>query len=545
MKTKSTIILILLLLALPTTSADLLQTDLLGDTQAIIDEAQSTLTDAITDPAIPTVTIPALQEQTPQQLNGLVINYEPTSLMRELAKTAQDTIDTLTPSGHLITINGYLITTNGNHILIGDTPLNTGHYSLSGFPISSIQYNGKTWTIFKLTSSHRSPPETVTFSELKNNPDAYTLKEISVKATIKEVSATVDMEVGKVPVSTGILTDKPADPFKFTEELLQSAKEYQKNPSWEKAEQILHDYEGISVFRPEEGYWKTAEAETTGYVLTPELLTTYLNLIYDTHGLRELLPSKGTVLLANSVTLTAEKTSISDIIQDTGKYNGKVVEVEINGMGSDISIKKVVGLVAASTTSGVGGVVIELAQRLNAYIQVEMVWTPTTTISDMDVMISTGTRSYRNGYETDIMINPFEDLRTAYILKGVVVSSSQFNKSLPDTPMLIIFEKEMKSTTPTIEVPGETRAILQEKLNSVAAAVQGHGVPDTPPPDMIQNAIPKTPTADDKTESINLERLSDDQESTAQDASMEDVTAPGFESFLAIVALLILARVRD
>ena len=541
MRTTPLIIFILLLLALPTASADLLQIDLPGDSQAIIDETQSTITDAITDPSLPTVTIPDLQEQSQQELSGLVISYEPNSPMAALAKTAQDIISTLTPSG-------FMISPTGNHILIGDSPLSTGHYSISGFTISSIQYKGKTWTIFKLASSQRNPSRTVTFSELKNNPDAYTLKEISVKATIKEVSATVDLEAVKIPVSTGILTDKPADPFKFTEELLHSAKEYQENPSWEKAEHILHDYEGISVFRLEEGYWKTADAETTGYVLTPELLTTYFDLIYDAHGIRELLPSKGTVLLANDVTLTAEKTSISDIIQDAGKYNGKVVEVEINGVGSDISVKKVVGLIAASASSGVGGVggvVIELAQRLNAYIQVEMIWTPTAAISGMDMMISTGTRSYRKGYAKDIMINPFADLRTAYILKGVVVSSSQFNESLPDTPMLIIFEKEVKSTALAVEVSGDTRDLLQEKLNSVAAVVQGHGVPDTPPSDMIQNAIPETATVDDKTDSTNLERLSNDQESTDLDASMGDVTAPGFESFLAIVALLILARVRD
>ncbi|MCK5319131.1 MAG: carboxypeptidase regulatory-like domain-containing protein, partial [Anaerolineales bacterium] len=190
---------------------------------------------------IPTPTEPPLEA-----LNGLVISFKSGGQMQELVGMLG-----------LSTIPGFLITSNNNYMLLGETALETGNYDVKGRALKSFYFDNKKWVIFNMVESNRLPPTTITFSELKNNPERYLLKEVSVKATIKEISVTADLEIIKVPVSIGILTDKPADPFKFTEELIESAKDYQKEPSWEKAKLILQDYEGIAVFRIEESYWKS------------------------------------------------------------------------------------------------------------------------------------------------------------------------------------------------------------------------------------------------------------------------------------------------
>ena len=223
----------------------------------------------------------------------------------------------------------------------------TGYYTIWGNGFGSTEFNGKTWELFNIRDFKQLSPEKVDNSNLINNPSNYAGKEITTTTPFRELSFKIEGN-NLAPATIGSISTIPIDYKDFTRELIESGKKIQQDPD-KNTIQELTKFTGVSTFRfnnvpvieaRTQAYWKAANVELTGFVIPVDII----NMILP-DDILSTLPDRGAVILLTNVNIPAERVELSSILADPDRYNGKVVEIpEIYTIAKDISVKELVAV---------------------------------------------------------------------------------------------------------------------------------------------------------------------------------------------------------
>ncbi|AGK60810.1 hypothetical protein Asulf_00800 [Archaeoglobus sulfaticallidus PM70-1] len=385
--------------------------------------------------------------------------------------------------------------TDGNNymILYGEIDVEkSGYYRIEGYSLGvDVEFEDKSWKLFEVTNIEKLNAENVEVVDLLNNPGNFAGKEIVVDGPFREVSFNV--KSFGTPVCVGSISTLPVDFNEFVKELMDAGKKLQKEPDRETIEELTK-FTGASTFRFErivetgttQAYWKALNAEITALVIPAYLV----DLLFPDE-LREFISEKGVVLLIENVNIRAEVASIGDILANPRQYYGKVVEISgVYNIAKDLSVKNMVATMFPPAATSPVDVYFEPMATFESSLPV------------VNALLGFGITGFEHNYSS---IGDVVSVDGKYTLKGVVLTASLLDNSLPSVPVLVVFERYRQNfedhTIPVDQAEDAIRTftLIKETIAGVNAeeGKTQYEKPEEPPitPTPTENTQISVPTA--------------------------------------------------
>ncbi len=321
--------------------------------------------------------------------------------------------------------------TDGVHYLVlyGDINVErSGYYEIKGYSLNSeVKFKDKSWTLFEVEEIRRLEPEEVSAEGLVSNPASYAGKEIVVSGPFREISFKIDSL--NSPICIGSVSTAPIEFNSFAREILDKGREFLKNPDRNSIENITR-FAGVSTFRFQNGflgdnvitqaYWKAVNAEIKGLVIPANLAGVLLPGYID-----KFISERGMILMVEEVEMHSERANLDDILSNPEEYYGKVVELrDIYNLAEDISIRDAISLAFPPARTF----------PLDAYFEPMTILN----IPPDGFILGFGVTGFKQAYGGITDLVHFDG---KYTVKGVVVSASMVNNTLPNKPAIIVFER--------------------------------------------------------------------------------------------------------
>ncbi len=406
-------------------------------------------TPVLTPTPVPTeVPTPEFEEV---RLEGLVIDYF------KLTSTFENLTHKKVPD---LPIVGVMVNETSITLLFGHERLKTGNYIITGYRAGTIVKDEEISLVI-ITDYRKLDVNYVPFSQLRANPEKYSIKLIRTSANLTELGFLFVYR--NIQVGIGTLTSEQMDPISFARQVLRDVRDFEKDPDPSKARRLFGKFSGVPTVRfgHDKVYWKFGEADVTGFVITKEMFKNWaiVNYELDNLTLSEYVPDMGFYIIYSEI--KSKNVDIDGIWN--GKYNGDVVSIEVTGYGYDVSVKQAIA--STLSASGAGAVVVE-ASPIDILLTGEMVWAPIIPNNEKDLIFSVGASSYEP--QMLDVAKPVEDIGTVVRLTGLIVSAKQFNDTLPNIPLLLIYDKEPVRSIQ----PGEISEDLQDYINEKTAQLE-------------------------------------------------------------------------
>lgn len=453
-------------------------------------------------------------------LGELYAWYDNTGNIRKLIEKAKEK-KPITPFGIFIDGQNYMI-------LYGiEKEVTTGYYRITGYSLGTeTQFDGKTWKFFEVTDIKKLEPVRVSSDEFMKEPIEYVGKEIIVSISFREIS--FEIKGFGTPICAGSISTTPIDPKDFTQELIEFGKEIQKSPNIDTIEKITK-FTGVSTFRvcqrvagedsTTQAYWKAVNARIQGLVIPADIAKlTFPEKIYP------FISESGVTILLKNVIIPAEKASVKEIRTNPQEYYGRIIEIEeILSVAKNISVKSLLTPVFPAVQSS----------PIDVYFEPNAIFTPPLPSSE-NVLFGFGVTGFYQNYSG---IGDQISFDGKYTLKGYILSANMLNSSLPNEPILIIFERHRHLEGYTLSLEKGKEAVnLFNLLNETLFGVKAEKPVETPvktpltptpsetPKETPTSAITPTPTPEETKKPISGVKL----ESLTLNITPDKITAnPG------------------
>ncbi|AEA46854.1 carboxypeptidase-like regulatory domain-containing protein [Archaeoglobus veneficus] len=223
-----------------------------------------------------------------------------------------------------------------NAVLIGDIS-DSGCYRIEGVVKGEVNVNGKNWKVISVEDYEKLSTQSVSLETLKERASDYVAKEVIVNAYLRETPFEVGYAyVPGVDVYPGSLSDDEETP------LLDDVKDLLSDREVE-----YSDFPTLRISGPVDAYgnnyqayWKNAYGSVKGLVLPVDFVSGILD-----EDVLKYLPDERYLLFVENLDIKAEKTTIKEIRENPERYYGKVVELDVTGIGVTKSAKEMLSTV--------------------------------------------------------------------------------------------------------------------------------------------------------------------------------------------------------
>ncbi len=345
-------------------------------------------------------------------------------------------------------------------VLVG-VDLEVGSYRVTGVEKGKVNVHGREYTVIAVETYERLDVQSVDFNTLEDGLDELVGKEVKTHAYLREFPFEVGEGVFVVSIYPGDLSDDGDVPvMDELKDLLESDE---------------LNYDGIPTIRlttptdqfgNQQAFWKGLFADVRVLVI-PSLFAVEIL----PEKVRKYIGGGDHVLILMSSEINGVRTTVSEIRADPERFYGRVVELEVTGMGVTKSAKELIATVFPP--AGASPVNVYLV----AYALFEL------PVKGDNIIPAFAISSYYRALGMEVPDG-------YYHIKGLVLNLRQLDDRLPNIPILIIFEAERARMDESLQLSEEDRALLQEYVDPVMAYIKGkgsneHEVHGTPEPHEI------------------------------------------------------------
>lgn len=313
----------------------------------------------------------------------------------------------------------------------------------------------------------------VSIEEVCADPSKYRLNLVRIDSNYRDTSLLVDMGVtGKnemnfsIPVTAGLLTKEETP--RLVTRLAENGKKIILEPEAPKVKDILEDPLGIHLhtFSFQTSYWTDTPATADAIVLDPQgRAVEYVRKVGQIKD-QPIIPVEGEALLylINMEPHAVEVNGVEEIKANPEAYQGKIVTFEANALGASIALQDTLEENTPPTPElfQVPPMPAPIDIPADVVLDTLIMWNTIPQPNEIreKTMLCIGASSEKQ----DVMLEPHMG---HYRVTGRVITTSQLSDDLPPGIALLLYEKEKLHDLDPEELGEETRAALQDQVETL------------------------------------------------------------------------------
>lgn len=359
-----------------------------------------------------------------------------------------------------IPTTGFLLATNDSLSLVLSDQSDKGIATVKGWTLTSdITIQGASLNVILAENvTFDKTGKTASVGEIVSNPEEYRLDLVKVSATRRHLSLLLKLENStSLPITAGYIVENPQSAADIIKKSIDTGKNLAENPSKSYIKSLLKPKEPrLGVFDFETDYWIDSPAETNGIVLTSGPIFNKLKEILPEMSEFMQLETNIPVLYDVKTSLNSQQlSSVEEITQNPSKYRDEIVSLTSNEYGVGISVQE-------ALQKGTG-IKVPVDIRLEGSIN----WNNINLQPKMNEFI------LATGASSKLQNDTVSSIKGRFTLTGRVATAKQIDESLPEKPILLIYDKKRVGDINWKELETEAQKMIENELKKLNWSLSG------------------------------------------------------------------------